>query len=125
MEQITNNIETYNYLTDDINVIWGGTNNTPEIADHISQTNEIISKLQSDKYIIVGLANKGYSSERDATFETEYGDKFLSIVDYFTNNGYTLSDYLLSDSVHLNEDGKEIVAQAVYDKIISLGYITT
>ena len=125
VQKISEYVTTYNCHTNDINVIWGGTNNTPEIADHISQTNEIISKLQSDKYIIVGLANKGYSSERDATFETEYGDKFLSIVDYFTNNGYTLSDYLLSDSVHLNEDGKEIVAQAVYDKIISLGYITT
>lgn len=42
---------------------------------------------------------------------------------YFNYSWYTLSDYLLSDKVHFNEERKEIITLALYNKIVSLKYI--
>lgn len=131
--------ETYNKTS----VIWLGTNNVSisgeEMCSLIQST--FLDKLTTDKYIIVGLLTTNYTDEKNQAFISAFGNKFLNIREYFINNMWAISGLSATDQdntdlsnnlipssfrvdqTHLNPTGGKIVATAIKEKLLSLGYI--
>ena len=101
-----------------------------------------IDKLTTDKYIVVGLLTTNYSDEKNQAFINSFGDHFLNIHEYFLEKMWTISglsatdqdntdlaDGLIPtsfrvDQTHLNHTGGLVVATAIKEKLISMGYIS-
>ena len=131
----------------DIYVIYVGTNNFPDkrsVDELIDSINEMVSEIQTQKYIIVGMTSKTYVDDivrvnRD--MRVEFGDHFLDIRTYLIEHGLedaglepTSQDIydmdngeipvsLRSDVVHGNEYFYQILGQQLYEKMQDLGYI--
>ena len=130
-----------------VGVIWSGTNDIASNGGTIEKTiqgiNMMIAKLQSKKYIIVGLTSKTYHSdieEKNFRLATEYKDHFVNIRDYMLAYGLDdsgieateqdLADIkngeiptsLRVDAVHGNDYFYNIVANLVYKKGKELEY---
>lgn len=131
-------------LQADVSVVWFGTNNTgmsgADIATQI-QTN-VIDGLTSDKYIVIGLFQGNYSESRNSAMATAFGNHYLDIHAYTLANWETITgltptsedetavangnippSLLQSDSIHLNAYSGLVVATAIKEKLLSLGYI--
>ena len=126
LEQISTRMDTFNKQLDDgIHIIWGGTNTSPAMSSvdsYKEYVKTMIAKLNTDKYIIMTPVYKGYNPEYDSAFTTEFGNHFFSLKDWFDNNSYTISDYIM-DGTHFNADGNNLIAQAVKEKLTALKYI--
>ena len=126
IENISARMDTFNkQLTDGIHIIWGGTNYSDAMATVESYKNYVksmVSKLSTDKYIIITPVYKSYKAEYDAAFVTEFGEHFFSLRDWFDNNNHTIADYV-TDGTHFNAEGNNLIAQAVKEKLIEIGYI--
>lgn len=126
LEQISGVMDDYaERLIDDIVIIWGGTNNstaTTSIDTYKEYVKTMIAKLQTDKYIIMTPVYAKYNSEYDTAFATEFGEHFFSLRNWFDNNSYTIADYI-SDGTHFTAEGNNLIAQAVKEKLIEIGYI--
>ena len=113
-------------LIDDIVVIWAGTNGsdaTASIETRLTCTDEMVAMLQTEKYIVMTPVYHAYSAEIDTAYAEKYGDHYFSLREWFDNGGYTIADYI-TDGTHFNADGLSLVAQAVYEKMVALGYVT-
>ena len=114
------------YRDADIVIIWTGQNdgaNTSNISDIIEKQKKMIEYSGSDNYIIIGLLYAG--DEVNNAMAEAYGEHFLDVRNALsTDNSNTVSEDYKSDSIHLNADGYTIVAEQVYNKLISLGYIS-
>ena len=132
----------------DIMIIWSGTNDVPNSTNIQSVINNIDSMIEYSNivdYIVIGLTSKDYMPEIEEVnkmLASKYGEHFLDIRKYILENGLsdaginaTAQDLenlengeipisLRSDNVHLNSYGYTIVGEQVYNKLISLGYIT-
>ena len=126
LEDISARMDTFNKQLDDgIHIIWGGTNRSTAISSVESYKNYVksmVSKLNTDKYIIMTPVYKDYHIEYDTAFATEFGEHFFSLRDWFDNNNHTVSDYI-SDGTHFTAEGNNLIAQAVKEKLIEIGYI--
>lgn len=126
LEQISARMDTYNKQLDKgIHIIWGGTNESDAMTTVDSYKNYVksmVNKLSTDKYIIMTPVYKDYNTEYDTAFVTEFGEHFFSLRDWFDNNNHTIADYV-TDGTHFNADGNNLIAQAVKEKLIEIGYI--
>jgi lysophospholipase L1-like esterase len=126
IEDISSRMDTFNKQLDDgIHIIWGGTNYSNAIATVESYKNYVksmVSKLSTDKYIIMTPVYKSYNIEYDTVFATEFGEHFFSLRNWFDNNNHTIADYV-TDGTHFNAEGNNLIAQAVKEKLIEIGYI--
>ena len=134
----------------DIMILWTGSNdsiNSSTIQSTIEKQMKMIEYNDNDKYIVIGLTSKHYMSdvsEINSELSKKYNNKFLDIraklldIDYLTSmwnlilseddildikNGEIPSS-LRIDDIHFNAKGYEIIANLVYQKLNSLGYIT-
>ena len=98
-----------------------------------------------DKYVVIGLTSGDANSWKlvNEILADEFGENFLDIKGYMLTEqaaedaGITLTDedlsliaqghipqsYLTSDKVHFNDTGYELIAKALYNKMMDLGYI--
>ena len=126
-------------------VIWLGTNNTSLTGEQMCSLiqSTFLDKLTTDKYIIVGLLTTNYTDEKNQAFINAFGDNFLNIREYFLANMWTISGLTATDQdntdlsnnlipssfrvdqTHLNPNGGKIVATAIKEKLLSLGYINS
>ena len=111
----------------EVNIIWSGQNNSLDkdfdIQEIINIQKKMIEYSGSDNYIIIGLLYAG--DEVNNAMAEAYGEHFLDVRNALsTDNSNTVSEDYKSDSVHLNAEGYTIVAEQVYNKLISLGYIS-
>ena len=128
-----------------INIIWAGTNNVEDnsIGTIIESIRVMINNLTHDKYIIIGLTSKSYHNdveEKNKQLWANFGNHFLDIRRYILDFGLedlniTPSDNdssaildgeippsLLTDNIHFNETGYELISRLVYQKGKELGY---
>lgn len=146
MAQIGEIVDNANlHLNDDAIVIWGGTNSPVSAQEHLQQEKELISKLSTENYIIVGLTKDGlWSATEDELFTKEFGNKYLNVRQYILNNWETITGLtpteqesqqvqngsipeslrLATGDTHFNTNGNKVIAQAIYDKIQELGYLS-
>ena len=115
-----------NYRDSDVIIIWTGQNDgatTSNISKIIEKQKKMIDYAHTDKYIVIGLLYAG--DEVNNAMADAYREHFLDLRNYLSTDGNnTVSADYKSDNVHLNADGYEIVGEQVYNKLISLGYIT-
>lgn len=126
----------------DVSVIWLGTNDMHlniapgTIADYIEDN--YISELATDRYIVLNPWTERTCTEE---FASRFGNHFLDIQAYTLDNWETITDLtptsddqtavangnvppsLLSDNTHINNYGGLVVATAIKNKLLSLGYI--
>jgi hypothetical protein len=128
-----------------INIIWVGTNNVEDnsIDTIIESIRVMINNLNHDKYIIIGLTSKSYHNdveEKNKQLWANFGNHFLDIRRYILDYGLEdmnitpndndnsaiingeIPPSLLTDNVHFNETGYELISRLVYQKGKELGY---
>jgi lysophospholipase L1-like esterase len=103
----------------------------------------MINNLNHDKYIIIGLTSKSYHNdveEKNKQLWANFGNHFLDIRRYILDYGLEdlniapsdndniaivdgeIPPSLLTDNVHFNESGYELISRLVYKKGQELGY---
>lgn len=121
-----------------------------DIHDLISQQRAIIDKqsVNNDRFIIIGL-HTGTAVDRktlEDAMTTEYGDKYINLREYMCSQGIkdandvlganiavTAEDKsmmengetpasLLSDAVHFDKYGYELIGRLIYNRMDELGY---
>lgn len=92
---------------------YGGWNHDP--AELAEQEQKILDTFKNkDKFIIIGvrpLEGGGDMTAYEETMKNTWGEHYISTVDICTRTATTA-------------EGQQEIAQAVYDKLIELGYIT-
>lgn len=115
-----------NYRDSDIIIIWTGQNDVAtasNISDIIEKQKKMIEYANTENYLVISLLYAG--DEVNNVMSETYGEHFLDIRNALsTDNSNTVSSEYKSDSVHLNADGYTIVGEQVYNKLLSLGYLT-
>ena len=125
-------------------VIWcwqnGGYNSDSELVDRLKN---IISHLNTTKYILIGLHSGTESSRnaQEALLEKTFGDKFFNWRQYASTNALydfnitptsadttamqsgSMPPSLLSDAVHLNSAGYMILGWKLFERMRNIGYI--
>lgn len=130
---------------DGIFVIFMGENHGfNDIDDLIAQQKEILSlqEKHNDKYLILGMTSgtKKERQEMESAMENTYGARYINLREYLSTQGpydakVTLNeddlkkmeqgkipDCLLSDHVHFNAKGYQLIAEVIYDRMVELGY---
>lgn len=129
---------TYDVGWDDVTVLFFG-HNSPDTTIN-SYNNDYIPHLS--KYVVLGLVTKNYSTAMNNQMANEYGDHFVDTHAYMIahgfnitgltptqqdiddiNNGRVPHSFLANDYIHINQYGGQIVAMAIKEKLLSLGYI--
>lgn len=130
-----------------INIIWCGSNdivgNNYTIDDILNSIQVMIDNLEHDKYIIIGLTSKSYHEDiiiKNNVLGKKFGKRFLDLRTYILDYGLddmnikaTESDTtnisngeiptsLLSDDIHFNAVGYELIANVIYKKGKDLEY---
>lgn len=99
----------------------------------------------NENYLMIGLTsgNEHYRKALEIAMENEYGKKYLNLREYMSSaqamkdagltpsrtdltammNG-SVPESLLSDTVHFNKTGYELIGNKIYDKLLELGYIS-
>lgn len=121
----------------------------PELLDTLDA---MIAACPSDEYVVLGLMGERYVrayAELNAGIkahleELGVGEKFLDVRSYladpihlknlgitpterdlyFMSNGWIPASLQAADELHLNQQGYDLLAQYVADKIVDLGYLT-
>lgn len=127
-----------------VSVVWLGTNHTGETGEAMANSikTNIVDGLNSDNYVVIGLLQKNYTSERNIAMSSVFGVHYLDIHAYTLANWETITgltpteddetavangnippSLLQSDNTHLNPYSGLIVATAIKEKLLSLGYI--
>ena len=142
-------LNTYGSLNskNNINIIWSGTNNIASsgstIDDVINAIDVMVQNLNHKKYIVVGLTSKNYHDdivEKNKALGRKFGKHFIDIRKYILNygledmgitptdedsaaiSGGEMPPSLLSDVVHFNSIGYELIANLIYKKGQDLEY---
>lgn len=128
-------------------IMMGGNGGHNTLDELIDQYRAMLTRQDSngERYIIVGYhgtlgALTRYSDVEDR-FKAEFGDHYISLADYFFSEdalndaGIEITDELrtefesgkcptvfLSDAVHFNATGYELVGKLVYERMDALGY---
>jgi hypothetical protein len=95
--------------------------NAGTAASQITQFNTAISAHESGINIVIGRFLTSDVSSENAELEAEYGNSFIDIKPVLQQvSGEEDFASLRIDTVHLNADGNQVVADAVHEKIIEL-----
>ncbi len=122
------------------------------LPDLLSTLDAMIAACPSDEYVVLGLMGERYVRDYAALnagikahLEAKgVGEKFLDVRsyladpqhladlgitpnardEYFMSNGWIPASLQAADELHLNQQGYDLLAQYVADKILELGYLT-
>lgn len=109
------------WIHDSIHIIWAGTNG--HNGDPITLLNGILPQI-GNYYLFIPPVYSGYDASYDQLLVSTYGNNHvLSLHDYFDARGINGESYL-TDGTHFNSEGYEKVAEAVAEKLESLGWLT-
>lgn len=104
-------------LPESIVVIWHGTNGYGSEGHDVITAKMVAALNGNQRYLLIPPTSQGAGDDVYENWVSTYGaEHVMSMGDWFTNNGYTVSDYL-TDGTHFDADGYALVAQAVYEKI--------
>lgn len=113
--------------------------------DLVSQCEKAVKSYNTDKYLVLGLTTgtKESQLELEQEMQSRFGSNFINLREYLSSeqalkdadiqptqkdlNALELGAIppsLLSDSVHLNSIGYELVAKCIYNRMIDLNYFT-
>lgn len=125
-----------------------------DINELINQQKAILSQqtINNDKYLIIGLTTGDNNSRKELedAMENEYGSRYINLRKYYTNSipefdliskaskyniSFTESDIammsngqvpncLREDAIHYNNAGYRLLADIVYDRLITLDYFS-
>jgi len=133
-----------NYRNSNIIVVWIGTNNSSDTVDKIIKIQNLIKEYAlTDKYLIVGITN---DTRTDCVADNNemalaHGNKFLDLKTYLINYGLqdagitaTTQDNtdisngvvptsLRVDATHYTASGYTVIGNAIYKKLLELGYL--
>ena len=119
----------------------GGWNENPE--ELIAQIKSILSMDKwNDKYLVLGLTSGTTESRAvlESAMESEFGNQYINLRKYIVQNGLEIVNFeatvadinainegaiplsLLSDPIHFNSLGYKVIGQAIYDRMMKLGY---
>lgn len=126
---------TQYFDSDCIVILWTGTNgNTSSdktIATLETMIDEMVDTLGEARFLLpVAVASTLQSSETPynehmAWLVEKYGSEHVfDVYGYFRSLGYTRSEYM-SDNLHYNDDGYQVIANGIYSKLVSNGWITS
>lgn len=142
------NTEASENYKDYLSIVFIGTNGGYDNYEElIAQQDAIISSriANTEKYLVVGITygnTEGMANYDNAMYE-RYGDKFFCLRSYLSvfgmrDAGLTPTEEdlqcmkigmvpksLRSDDVHLSSKGYEVAGNAIYEKLLSLGYFET
>lgn len=110
--------------------------------DLILQCELAIKTAESDKFLVLGLTTGTYESqsELEKDMQTKFGDNFINLREYLSTQALndaqieptqkdldamkvgSVPPSLLSDSVHLNSTGYELVGKYIYSRMVELNY---
>lgn len=129
----------------DVTVLWLLTNDTGLSSDEtMANIKYYVDSLETDKYIILGTWYYHYDElkSRNELLETTYGEHYLDIHQYTLDNWETITgltpteedttavandtippSLIDTDNVHENDYGGLVIATAIKEKLIALGYI--
>ena len=140
------------FLESEVTLIWGGTNGLwANEDDLISRIKSMVEFSKSKKILIIGLTNNNYyynantHSEFDYTILTQkmykaFGSRYVDTLGYLLNNALADAEItpteadttaisqekvptsLLTDAVHFNTIGYELIANLIYNKGKAIGY---
>lgn len=127
-----------------VNIFFIGQNGGFKSAnDLLCQYQKMIDFSNSDRFIIIGLYAKGTiqeMKEMEALFKTEFGDKYINLREYLSEKALKDANIkpkeedmksvsvglcppsIMSDKVHLNKIGYELLGNLVYERMHILGY---
>ena len=122
------------------------------LPDLLETLDAMIAACPNDEYVVLGLMGERYVRDYAALNqgikahleEKGVGEKFLDVRTYladpqhlkdlgitpndrdlyFMSNGWIPASLQAADELHLNQQGYDLLAQYVADKIIELGYLT-
>lgn len=133
---------------DYLSIVFIGTNGGYDsLEELIAQQDAIISSriANTEKYLIVGItygSAEGMADYDNAMYE-RYGEKYFCLRSYLSVFGMSdaglapteedmqcmlmgmVPESLRSDEVHFSPKGYEVVGNAIYEKLVSLGYFET
>lgn len=104
-------------------VYWVGSNDFHDSPDNITNVMDEIDRFNTDggitRYLVLGTTNRGDLEEGfeipvNNAFAGRYGERYLDIMPYVEYG---------PDKIHLTEGSYRRIAEAVYDKLMSLGYL--
>jgi len=118
----------------------GGFENNEDLIDQINS----LLKMEkvNKKFLVLGLTTGSEESRSnlERTMESEFGNKYINLREYISKNGLKLMDLntteedkeameigavppsLLSDKVHFNSYGYQVIGKVVYDRMVELKY---
>lgn len=111
-------------------------------ANFISQINSVLDMDKSnEKYIVIGLTTENrYNGDLEKMMESEYGERYINIKEIISDSGLeragikpTAEDIeamkkgeippsLLSDDIHFNSIGYDLIGNIVYERMVDIGY---
>ena len=122
------------------------------LPDLLATLDAMIAACPNDEYVVLGLMGERYVKDYAALNagikahleELGVGEKFLDVRSYladpvhlenlgitpnardqyFMSNGWIPASLQAADELHLNQQGYDLLAQYVADKIVDLGYLT-
>lgn len=130
-----------------VSVIWIGTNGGYDSYEElVEQQNAVIASRAGnrERYLVVGIAygDREVMKDYDHIMYQNYGEKYLNIREYLAHFGMetaglekTAEDIsysshgmvppslkLSAEDVHFNAEGYRVIGQAIYEKLMELGY---
>ena len=122
-----------------ISVIFIGTNGGYASIAHLMEQQKML--IESEHYLIIGLTRENAEkfAEMDAALEAEFGKRFLNLRKWICENGLEragliatdadrtaiekgqMPPSLMSDGVHFNQHGYQIIGEAVFERLDELG----
>ena len=139
---------------DSLMILWSGSNDQSQgteinVQNLIEKQRKMLNySNDKDNYIIIGLTAKYIFQDNldniNTTLSNEYKEHFIDLRTYLLDKTYLTNNWnlslteqdlqnidngeipvsLRSDNIHFNAKGYEIIANLVYQKLNSLGYIT-
>lgn len=112
-------------------IFWVGCNDWANRGATDATTDEVIAEVDNfltkdgiviQNYIFIGTTARGEYRDScrqiNKRLKDHYKEHYLDVVDVIGPNGY------VADQIHLTQPAYDAVADAVYQKLIQLGYIT-
>lgn len=137
----TNSLSEYDNF---VPIIFIGTNGGyVDYNDLITQINSILDLDKSnEKFIVIGLTTEDaeYWNELEKKMESEYGERYINLREIISTSGLEMVEIeptdedlvaiekgaippsLLSDNIHFNSTGYDLIGNIIYERMVEIGY---